>query len=269
MMPQRNEERIATAASIWFEIWGSWIRVKKFDFYRQISEKFQYFQPLLQKNIKFCRQISKNFDIFRQLKISIFQAKNFPFTATSWQIILFLFKSNHFRTYFLYMIRYNNISRPVHVSNDLSATLPATPCSKSGGRDPQPPGLTPLDSNGKEAFSMRKELPKGISRRMKMPHEKNGENIDLKCDVVGLYCADIRTMRKEDITRLEVFEMKVWRRMEKISWTEHISNEVLKLVEEERSLLAIIRTRQRNWMEHIMTRDSLQRQIIEERMDCK
>ena len=46
-----------------------------------------------------------------------------------------------------------------------------------------------------------------------------------------MYCAEIRTTRKEDITRLEAFEMKVWRRMEKISWTEHISNEVLKLVE--------------------------------------
>src|SRR6218665_2644932 len=51
-------------------------------------------------------------------------------------------------------------------------------------------------------------------------------------------------MRKENITRLEAFEMKVWRRMEKISWTEHISDEVLKLVEEERSLLTIIRTMQ-------------------------
>src|SRR6218665_2349510 len=77
-------------------------------------------------------------------------------------------------------------------------------------------------------------------------------------------------MRKENITRLEAFEMKVWRRMEKISWTEHISNEVLKLVEEEeRSLLTIIRTRQRNWMGHTMTDDSLQREIIEGRMDCK
>jgi len=38
--------------------------------------------------------------------------------------------------------------------------------------------------------------------------------------------------------------------MEKISWTEHTSNEVLKLVEEEKSLLTIIRTRQRNWVGH-------------------
>src|SRR6218665_2716450 len=66
--------------------------------------------------------------------------------------------------------------------------------------------------------------------------------------------------------------MWIWRRMEKISWTEHISNEQvlnLKLVEEERSLLTIIRTRQRNWMGHIMTGDSLQREIIEGRMEGK
>src|SRR6218665_3954150 len=80
------------------------------------------------------------------------------------------------------MIRYY-ISRPVHDSNDPPAPLPATPCPKSGGRDPQSPGLTPLDSNGKEAFSRRKELPREL-RRMKMPQEKNGENTDLKCDLV-------------------------------------------------------------------------------------
>src|SRR6218665_3814020 len=163
---------------------------KNFDFCRQISEKFQFFQAILQKNIEFSRQISENFDFFRQLKKLIFQAKKFPFIGkcTSGQIILFLFKSNHFRRYFLYMIRYNNISRPVHDPNDPPATLPSTltrpPCPKSGGRDPQPPGLTPLDSNEKEAFSMRNELPRERLRSMKMPQEKNGENTDLKCDLV-------------------------------------------------------------------------------------
>src|SRR6218665_1598610 len=77
-----------------------------FDFYRQISEKFQFFQAILQKNIEFSRKISENFDFFRQLKKNDFPSKKCPFTATSGQIILFLFKSNHFRTYFLYMIRY-------------------------------------------------------------------------------------------------------------------------------------------------------------------
>src|SRR6218665_1108845 len=84
-----------------------------------------------------------------------------------------------------------------------------------------------------------------------------------------LYCAETWTLRKEDITRLEAFEMRIWRRTEKISWTEHISNEVLKLVGEERSLLTIIRTRQQNWMRHIRTGDSLQREIIKGRMEGK
>src|SRR6218665_3521619 len=82
------------------------------------------------------------------------------------------------------MIRYNNISRPVPDSNVPPATLPATPRPKTGGRDPHPPPLTSLDSSGKEAFSRRKELPRGGLRRMKMPREKNGENTDLKCDLV-------------------------------------------------------------------------------------
>src|SRR6218665_507519 len=41
---------------------------KNFDFYRQISEKFHFFQAILQKNIEFCRQISEIFYFFRQLK---------------------------------------------------------------------------------------------------------------------------------------------------------------------------------------------------------
>src|SRR6218665_1253246 len=84
-----------------------------------------------------------------------------------------------------------------------------------------------------------------------------------------MYCAETWTLKKEDITRLEAFEMRIWSRKEKISWTEHISNEMLKLVEEERSLLTIIRTRQQNWMRHIMRGDSLQREIIKGRMEGK
>ena len=66
------------------------------------------------------------------------------FTAASGKIILFLFKSHHFLTYFLYMTRYrpNNISRPVH---DPPAT-PHNPMSKSGGRYPQSPRI---DAPGK------------------------------------------------------------------------------------------------------------------------
>ena len=114
-MPQRNQEKDSNSdVNLVWNQRGRGSGSKNFDFYKQISEKFQFFQAILQKNIEFCRLISENFDFFRQLKKTIFQAKNCPFTANSGQIILFLFKSNHFRTYFLYMIRYKNVSRPVY-----------------------------------------------------------------------------------------------------------------------------------------------------------
>ena len=45
-------------------------------------------------------------------------------------------------------------------------------------------------------------------------------------------------MRKEDIKRLEDFKIWTWRIMEKISWTQHITNEeVLAMIGEERELI--------------------------------
>src|SRR6218665_1873253 len=58
--------------------------------------------------------------------------------------------------------------------------------------------------------------------------------------------------------------------MERISWMEHRTNEkILKMVDEKRSLIGIIRSRQRNWLGHIMRGDTLLRTIIEERMEGK
>src|SRR6218665_694916 len=153
---------------------------KKFDFYRQISEQFQFFQAILQKNIQFCKQICEHFDFFQAIKkIRFSKQKIFHLQATSGQIILFLFKSNHFRTYFLHMIRYNNISRPVHDSNEpLRPPLRPT-CPKSWVAT-----LSPWIVMGKKPFPGGKKLPRGGLRRMKMPQEKNGENTDLKCDLV-------------------------------------------------------------------------------------
>src|SRR6218665_2928173 len=70
------KRRIATAASMWFEIWGVVDPGQNnFDFYRQISENFHLCQAILQKNIEFCRQISENFDFFTQLKKFDFPSK--------------------------------------------------------------------------------------------------------------------------------------------------------------------------------------------------
>jgi len=52
-----------------------------------------------------------------------------------------------------------------------------------------------------------------------------------------LYAAEMWMLRKVDIQRLESFEKWIWRRLMKINWTEHRSNqEVLDMVDENRSL---------------------------------
>ena len=61
------KRRIATAASIWFEIWGSWIRVKK----NSISRGKFWFQAILQKISSFADKFS-NILIFQAIKKSRF-----------------------------------------------------------------------------------------------------------------------------------------------------------------------------------------------------
>src|SRR5678816_2627402 len=118
---------------------------------------------------------------------------------------------------------------------------------------------------GKDAFMKRGELLRG------------GLNKSLKKRLVktlvwsvALYGSETWTIRKEEIKKLEAFEMWIWRRMEKVSWTKHITNdEVLQMVDEKRSLITTIRERQKNWVGHILRGDSLLKEIIEGRMEGK
>jgi hypothetical protein len=59
-----------------------------------------------------------------------------------------------------------------------------------------------------------------------------------------LYGAESWTLRKVDDKYLESFEMWCWRRMPKISWTDHVrSEEVLQTVKVERNILHTIKRR--------------------------
>ena len=58
--------------------------------------------------------------------------------------------------------------------------------------------------------------------------------------------------------------MWCWRRMEKISWIDHVRNEeVLLRVNEQRNILREIRKRKANWIGHILRRNCLLKQVIE------
>ena len=100
----------------------------------------------------------------------------------------------------------------------------------------------------KDAFTKRKEL---LSRRMKLITKKR--IIKTVIWSVLLYGAETWSLRKEDVRRLEAFEMWIWRRIEKISYTEHITNEeVLNRVSEIRVLIETILRRKKNWIDHVL-----------------
>ena len=78
-----------------------------------------------------------------------------------------------------------------------------------------------------------------------------------------LYGAETWTLRVMDQKHLESFEM-CWRRMEKISWTDHVRNEhVLLRVKEQRNILHEIRKRKVNWIGHILRRNCLLQRVTE------
>ena len=109
---------------------GSGSGSTKFRFFQANFREMSNFSGNFTQNFVFSRQIFERFRFFRQFKKIDFPCKICLFTATSGQIILFLFlfKSHQFRTYVLYMIRYNNILRPPQ--------RPPDPLSKIWGSRP-------------------------------------------------------------------------------------------------------------------------------------
>ena len=72
------------------------------------------------------------------------------------------------------------------------------------------------------------------------------------------------SLRAVDQKHLESFEMWCWRRMEKISWTDHVRNkDILHRVKEQRNILHEIRKRKANWIGHSMRRNCLLQRVTE------
>lgn len=118
---------------------------------------------------------------------------------------------------------------------------------------------------GREAFNKNKELMRG---KLELSLKKRLIKTIIWSGV--LYGSETWTLQKEDIKRLEAFEMWLYRRIMKIKWTEHKTNEeVLEMVEEKRMLIKTIRERQKNWVGHVLRSDTLLRTVWEGRMEGK
>jgi hypothetical protein len=58
--------------------------------------------------------------------------------------------------------------------------------------------------------------------------------------------------------------MWCWRRIGKISWTDHVRNEeILLRIKEQRNILHEIRKKKANWIDHILRRNCFLQQFIE------
>jgi hypothetical protein len=81
---------------------------------------------------------------------------------------------------------------------------------------------------------------------------------------IALYGIETWTIRAVDQKHLKSFEMWCWRKMEKVSWTDHMRNEnVLLRVKEQRNILHEIRKRKANWFGHILCRICILQRVIE------
>ena len=120
-------------------------------------------------------------------------------------------------------------------------------------------------ASGKEAFNKKSDFMRGslslhLKKRM------------VKAFVwsVALYGSETWTLRKEDIQRLEAFEIWIWRHMIKVPWTEHKTiEEILQMVETERVIMDTVRSQQKRWLGHILRHDSLLRITLERQIQGK
>ena len=111
----------------------------------------------------------------------------------------------------------------------------------------------------KAAFSKKKTL---FTNKLDLNSRK--KLIKFSIWSMAFYGAETWTLRAADQKYLESFEMWCWRRMEKISWTDHVRNkEVLLRVNEQRNILHEIRKRKANSIVHILRRNCLLKQVIE------
>ena len=84
--------------------------------------------------------------------------------------------------------------------------------------------------------------------------------------IIALYGAEAWTLRAVDQKHLESFEKWCWRRMEKISCTDHVRNEdVLLRVKEQRNILHEIRKRKANWIGHFCVETAFYNGLLKER----
>jgi hypothetical protein len=92
----------------------------------------------------------------------------------------------------------------------------------------------------------------------------------VKCYIWSIALSGTETwaLRKVDQKYLKRSEMRCWRRIEKISWTDRVRNEdVLHRVKEERNIIHTVKGRKVEWIGHILRRNWHLKLVIEGKLE--
>ena len=85
---------------------------------------------------------------------------------------------------------------------------------------------------------------------------------------VATYAVETWNINKADKKRLEAMEMWVWRKREKVKWTDKLTKEkVLSRVNECRGLMAHMKRRKSRWIGHILRHEKLLKIALEGRIE--
>ena len=81
---------------------------------------------------------------------------------------------------------------------------------------------------------------------------------------IALYGAETWALRNVHQVYVGGFEIRSWRRVEKITWTDRVrKGEIVRRVKEERNIQLSITRRKVNWIFHSLRRNCLLKHIIE------
>jgi len=86
---------------------------------------------------------------------------------------------------------------------------------------------------------------------------------------INFHVIETWKFRTADEKYLEMFKIWCWRRMEKISWTDNVRNEVLLRVKEGGDILQTIKLRKANWIGHILHRECILKHVTKGKMEEK
>uniref|UniRef100_A0A8D8Q4X5 Craniofacial development protein 2 n=1 Tax=Cacopsylla melanoneura TaxID=428564 RepID=A0A8D8Q4X5_9HEMI len=125
---------------------------------------------------------------------------------------------------------------------------------------------TNINENWEAAQEIRIRIAKAKAAFNKMGNLFRSHDISLqtkerllKCYIfsVLLYGVEAWTLNEETIGKIEAFEMWMYRRILRISWTEHITNEeVLRRMGKKRELMSIVKIRKLQYLGHLMRNNS-------------